>query len=162
MMPNLVESGMYAFSLIAYSTVAATIPTILTSPAPRATDPHIELTSDASSYDANCTGCHASTHSGTDPGAPQKPTSTHLLSKPAAVPSEGKPCPVAGSLRCCHMPKVELPGRTLQVHRPPASALSARRPLSFLSSDDINAGPCLAARSRHKPSHSARVALGGN
>jgi len=73
-------------------------------------DPHIELTSDASSYDANCTGCHASTRSNTDLADPQKPTSAATASKPAAT-AQGKPCPVA-SERCvsCHMPKVELPG----------------------------------------------------
>lgn len=74
-------------------------------------DPHIELTSDASAYDANCTSCHASTHSDTDPATPQKPTSAHAPSKPIAAPSQGKPCPVAAE-RCvsCHMPKVDLPG----------------------------------------------------
>jgi hypothetical protein len=58
-------------------------------------DPHIELTSDASSYDANCMGCHAS--------GPSKGNST-----PARA---GKVCPIAKE-RCvtCHMPKIELPG----------------------------------------------------
>ena len=74
-------------------------------------DPHIELTSDASSYDANCTGCHASASSDTDSATPQKPTSADMLSKPLAASSQGKHCPVATD-RCvsCHMPKVELPG----------------------------------------------------
>jgi len=74
-------------------------------------DPHIELTSDASSYDANCTGCHASARSNPDSALPQKPSSANTPSKPVTVPSEGKPCPVAAE-RCvsCHMPKVELPG----------------------------------------------------
>ena len=58
-------------------------------------DPHVELTSDASSYDANCTGCHA-------PG-PSGNTSISARS--------GKVCPVAKE-RCvsCHMPKIELAG----------------------------------------------------
>jgi hypothetical protein len=56
-------------------------------------DPHIELASDASSYDANCTGCHAS--------GPSENTVTQVRA--------GKICPVAKE-RCvsCHMPKVEL------------------------------------------------------
>ena len=74
-------------------------------------DPHVELTSEASSYDANCIGCHASASSDTDSAPPQEPAPADMFSKPAAVPSQGKPCPVA-SERCvsCHMPKVELPG----------------------------------------------------
>ena len=74
-------------------------------------DPHVELTSDSSAYDANCIGCHASASSDTDSAPPQKPAPPDMFSKPAAVPWQGKPCPVA-SERCvgCHMPKVELPG----------------------------------------------------
>jgi hypothetical protein len=74
-------------------------------------DPHIELTSDASSYDANCNGCHASARSDADSAAIQKPIASGTLTKPITVPARSKPCPVATE-RCvsCHMPKVELPG----------------------------------------------------
>ena len=72
-------------------------------------DPHIELTSDASSYDGNCTACHASATPDTDSAPVGKPISSDNLSNAAS--SRGKPCPVAAE-RCvtCHMPKVELPG----------------------------------------------------
>jgi hypothetical protein len=73
-------------------------------------DPHVELTSDASSYDANCTGCHASASSDIDSTSPRNP-SGDMPSKSPVARAQGKPCPVAAE-RCvsCHMSKVELPG----------------------------------------------------
>ena len=74
-------------------------------------DPHIELTSEASSYDANCTGCHAAVSTDANPVVAREQTSANTPIKPATVSTSGKPGPVANE-RCvtCHMPKVELPG----------------------------------------------------
>jgi hypothetical protein len=82
-------------------------------------DPHIELRTEASSYDANCTGCHTPSRVDTNSPSAQQQVSVAASTKPvaysatkasAAVPA-GKPCPVAKE-RCvtCHMPKVDLPG----------------------------------------------------
>ena len=82
-------------------------------------DPHVELTSDASSYDANCTGCHAIGSSHADLSSLRNQISANASTQTVAysvrkdsigVPA-GKSCPVAKE-RCvsCHMPKVELPG----------------------------------------------------
>jgi hypothetical protein len=82
-------------------------------------DPHIELTSDASSYDANCTGCHAVASSAANSSSFRKQTSTNGSTETVAYSARklsvgvplGKSCRVAKE-RCvsCHMPKVELLG----------------------------------------------------
>ena len=82
-------------------------------------DPHVELTSDASSYDANCTGCHAVGSSDTNSSSLRRQTPTNASTQAVAYSTRkssvgvplGKRCPVAKE-RCvsCHMPKVELPG----------------------------------------------------
>jgi hypothetical protein len=82
-------------------------------------DPHIELTSEASSYDANCTGCHAVGPADANSVSSREQASASTSTKPVAYATHkssaafpvGKPCPIAKE-RCvtCHMPKVELPG----------------------------------------------------
>src|SRR6266404_3678810 len=74
-------------------------------------DPYIELTSEASSHDANCTGCHAAVSTDANPVVAREQTSANTPIKPATVSTSGKPGLVANE-RCvtCHMPKVELPG----------------------------------------------------
>ncbi len=78
-------------------------------------DPHIELTSEASSYDANCTSCHAADPADPNSSYIREQTSTSVSTRPVAYvvnnSSAAKPCPIAKE-RCvtCHMPRVELPG----------------------------------------------------
>ena len=82
-------------------------------------DPHIELTSDPLSYDANCTGCHGVSSSDANLSSIRKRTSANASTQTVAYSARkdsvgipvGKSCPIAKA-RCtsCHMPKVELPG----------------------------------------------------
>lgn len=82
-------------------------------------DPHVELTSDPLSYDANCTGCHAIGSSDASSSSLRKQTFASASTQTVAYSARkslggvpiGKSCPVAKE-RCvsCHMPKVELPG----------------------------------------------------
>lgn len=70
-------------------------------------DPHIDLKRDHSSYDKQCTTCHASP----DQNSPSK----HNHAGVNVLAHSAKSCPISNE-HCvsCHMPKVELPGAHFQ------------------------------------------------